>query len=147
MHVMDKVAVVSCHVERPLDDRCWSAFSALQAARPGGFEIAALMRPPAGGKSDSLWLARARIAYATAAATTRPQTRSCPRSSRPRSARTGAACPNAANATIAALATTAPRRTLRSGIASRPVSASAASTYRASGSSASTGSTSSTLTE
>jgi hypothetical protein len=62
MHVMDKVAVVSCHVERPLDDRCWSAFSALQAARPGGFEIAALMRPPTDGESESLWLARARIA-------------------------------------------------------------------------------------
>jgi hypothetical protein len=58
MHVMDKVAVVSCHLERPLDDRCWAAFSALQAARPGGFEIAALMRPPADGESESLWLPR-----------------------------------------------------------------------------------------
>ena len=64
MHVVDKVAVVSCHVERPLDDRCWAAFSALQASRPGGFEIAALMRPPAEGESESLWLARARIAAA-----------------------------------------------------------------------------------
>lgn len=41
-----RYAVVSCHVERPLDDRVWAAFSRLQAARPGGFAIAALMRPP-----------------------------------------------------------------------------------------------------
>jgi hypothetical protein len=56
-------AVVSCHVERPLDDRAWSAFSDLQARRPGGFEIAALVRPPdaASDESESLWLARARI--------------------------------------------------------------------------------------
>ena len=59
---------MSCHVERPLDDRRWAAFSALQAARPGGFEIAALMRPPAEGESESLWLARARIAAARRAA-------------------------------------------------------------------------------
>src|SRR5438105_3920939 len=39
-------AAVSCHVERPLDDRVWAAFSRLQASRPGGFSIAALMRPP-----------------------------------------------------------------------------------------------------
>jgi hypothetical protein len=59
-------AVVSCHVERPLDDAVWSAFGALQARRPGGFEIAALMRPPdsGAGESESLWLARARIASA-----------------------------------------------------------------------------------
>lgn len=61
---MDRVAVVSCHVERPLDDACWTAFSDLQERRPGGFEIAALMRPPAAGESESLWLARARIAAA-----------------------------------------------------------------------------------
>jgi hypothetical protein len=62
----DPCAVVSCHVERPLDDRAWSAFSALQSSRPGGFEIAALMRPPDAdaGESVSLWLARARIAAA-----------------------------------------------------------------------------------
>lgn len=59
-----RYAVVSCHVERPLDDRAWAAFSRLQAGRPGGFEIAALMRPPdaAAGESEALWLARARIA-------------------------------------------------------------------------------------
>ena len=59
----DARAVVSCHVERPLDDRVWQAFSVLQARRPGGFEIAALVRPPDtdSGESESLWLARARI--------------------------------------------------------------------------------------
>jgi hypothetical protein len=56
--------VVSCHVERPLDDAVWGAFSALQARRPGGVEIAALVRPPdpGAGESESLWTARARIA-------------------------------------------------------------------------------------
>ncbi len=59
-------AVVSCHLERPLDDRAWGLVSAFRARRPGGFEIAALMRPPdaAAGESEALWLARARIAAA-----------------------------------------------------------------------------------
>ena len=54
-------AVVSCHVERPLDDAVWNAFSELQAARPGGFRIAALMRPPdlAAGEDVGLWRERA----------------------------------------------------------------------------------------
>jgi hypothetical protein len=52
------VATVSCHVERPLDDEAWAAFAALQPR----YGIAALMRPPADGESESLWLARARIA-------------------------------------------------------------------------------------
>jgi hypothetical protein len=56
------VATVSCHVERPLHDRTWAAFSELQARRPGGFAIAALMRPPDPDESETLWLARARIA-------------------------------------------------------------------------------------
>jgi hypothetical protein len=59
-----KLVTVSCHVERPLDDRCWSVFSELQALRPDGFEIAALMRPPDPDESETLWLARARIAAA-----------------------------------------------------------------------------------
>jgi hypothetical protein len=61
---MKGVATVSCHVERPLDDGCWAAFSELQARRPGGFAIAALLRPPdrGAGESETLWLARARIA-------------------------------------------------------------------------------------
>lgn len=64
-HTTDKrYAVVSCHVERPLDDDCWKRFSALQARRPGGFAIAALLRPPdiAAGEDAELWLERAREA-------------------------------------------------------------------------------------
>jgi hypothetical protein len=60
-----RYAVVSCHVERPLDDRVWTAFAELQARRPGSLAIAALMRPPAaeaGEVDDELWLARAREA-------------------------------------------------------------------------------------
>ena len=57
--------MVSCHVERPLDDRVWAAFSKLQERRPGGLSIAAVMRPPdaeAGETDDERWLARAREA-------------------------------------------------------------------------------------
>jgi len=59
-----RYAVVSCHVERPLDDECWSRFSALQARRPGGFRIAALVRPPDAdaGEDEQRWLERARAA-------------------------------------------------------------------------------------
>jgi hypothetical protein len=57
-----RYAVVSCHVERPLDDDVWSRFSALQERRPGGFAIAALIRPPAEGENEELWLERARAA-------------------------------------------------------------------------------------
>src|SRR5437763_7845881 len=59
-------AAVSCHVERPLDDRAWAAFSRLQAARPGGFAIAALMRPPdpEAHEDEELWLERAHAAAA-----------------------------------------------------------------------------------
>jgi hypothetical protein len=59
-----RYAVVSCHVERPLDDACWSRFASLQARRPGGFRIAALMRPPdhAAGENEERWLERARQA-------------------------------------------------------------------------------------
>jgi hypothetical protein len=59
-----RYAVCSCHVERPLDDACWSRFAALQARRPGGFRIAALMRPPdrVAGEDEQLWLERARLA-------------------------------------------------------------------------------------
>jgi hypothetical protein len=59
---MKRFAAVSCHVERPLDDRCWSRFTALQARRPGGFGIAALMRPPDAGEEEERWLERARQA-------------------------------------------------------------------------------------
>jgi hypothetical protein len=60
----ERYAVVSCHVERPLDDGVWARFSALQRARPGGFAIAALMRPadPLFGEDESAWVERARAA-------------------------------------------------------------------------------------
>ena len=54
-----RYAVVSCHVERPLDDEVWRRFAALQERRPGRFAIAALMRPPSEGEDEALWLARA----------------------------------------------------------------------------------------
>src|SRR5436305_3939642 len=57
-----RYAVVSCHVERPLDDEVWRRFSRLQRRRPGRFAIAALMRPPASGEDEELWLERARRA-------------------------------------------------------------------------------------
>jgi len=61
-----RYAVVSCHVERPLDDEVWSRFSAFQQRRPGGFAIAALMRPAeaAAGEDEGKWLERAREAAA-----------------------------------------------------------------------------------
>jgi hypothetical protein len=60
----ERYAVVSCHVERPLDDAVWARFVALQRRRPGGFAVAALMRPPdsAFGEDESVWLARAQEA-------------------------------------------------------------------------------------
>jgi hypothetical protein len=67
----ERYAVVSCHVERPLDDAVWEAFRRFQARRPGGFRIAALVRPPdaassgeTGGDRAAVWLARARLAAA-----------------------------------------------------------------------------------
>ncbi len=56
-----RYAVVSCHVERPLDDRTWDAFSRLQERRPGGFRIAAFIRPPDedAGEDVDEWRVRA----------------------------------------------------------------------------------------
>ena len=64
----ERYAVVSCHVERPLDDVVWDRFSVLQDARPGGFAIAALIRPPdpAFGEGDGVWQLRARAAASRA---------------------------------------------------------------------------------
>ena len=60
----ERYAVVSCHVERPLDDAVWARFVELQRRRPGGFAIAALMRPadPTFDEDEMLWLERAREA-------------------------------------------------------------------------------------
>lgn len=56
--------MVSCHVERPLDDEAWRRFDALQRRQPGGFAIVALIRPPdpAFGEDETVWLERARTA-------------------------------------------------------------------------------------
>lgn len=57
--------VASCHVERPLDDRVWAAFAALQERPPGGVVVAALLRPPdpgAGERDEARWVERAREA-------------------------------------------------------------------------------------
>jgi len=63
-----RYAVVSCHVERLLDDECWRLLSALQERRPGGLAVAALLRPPdeAAGEDEVEWVQRARVASARA---------------------------------------------------------------------------------
>jgi hypothetical protein len=57
------VAVVSCHVEKMLDDDAWRQYSRIAATRPGGFSIASLMRPPDGPEWDSSgrWTERAHV--------------------------------------------------------------------------------------
>jgi len=55
-----RYAVVSCHVEGPLDDRTWRLFSRLQER----FPVAALIRAPHEGEDRELWLERARAASA-----------------------------------------------------------------------------------
>ena len=59
-----RYAVVSCHVERPLDDTVWEQFSALQERSPAGFRITALMRPPDpdAGEDERQWIERAHAA-------------------------------------------------------------------------------------
>lgn len=56
-----RYAVVSCHVERPLDDIVWHAFERLQEERPGGFAIGALLRPPDPDEDEDpeRWITRA----------------------------------------------------------------------------------------
>jgi hypothetical protein len=58
------LCVVSCHVERPLDDHVWAAFRRFQSRRPGGFRVAAIIRPPdpASGEDEETWRERARVA-------------------------------------------------------------------------------------
>ena len=62
----ERFAVLSCHVERPLEHGAWERFSALQERRPGGFAVAALIRPADGaaGEDEAIWLERAREAAA-----------------------------------------------------------------------------------
>jgi hypothetical protein len=62
----ERYAVVSCHVERPLDDAVWGTFARFQERRPGGFRVAALLRPadPAYGEDEDAWLRRAQEAAA-----------------------------------------------------------------------------------
>jgi len=62
------VAIVSCHLEQPLNDASWRRFDALQRRRPGGFAVIALMRPPdpEHGEDETTWLERAREAVARA---------------------------------------------------------------------------------
>ena len=55
-----RFAVVTCHVERLLDDRVWARYRSLVESRRGGFSITSLVRPPdeAAGEDPELWLAR-----------------------------------------------------------------------------------------
>lgn len=59
----ERYAVVSCHVERLLDDSVWPRYRQLVRRRPGGFAIASLVRPPdvTAGESEERWLERARV--------------------------------------------------------------------------------------
>jgi hypothetical protein len=56
--------VVSCHVERPLDDRVWRRYVRLLRSRPGGLRIASLLRPPGEGEDAARWIERAHEAAA-----------------------------------------------------------------------------------
>jgi hypothetical protein len=53
-------AVVSCHVERPLDDHTWRRLEELLRRRPGGLDVIALIRPPdvEHGEDEQRWLER-----------------------------------------------------------------------------------------
>jgi hypothetical protein len=59
---VERYAVVSCHAERPLDDATWTAFERLLRRRPGGFVVTPMLRPPADGEDQGVWLERARTA-------------------------------------------------------------------------------------
>ena len=59
-----RYAVVSCHVERPLDDEVWRRFSALQAAPAGRLRDRRAHAAPAAGEDEARWLERAREAEA-----------------------------------------------------------------------------------
>jgi hypothetical protein len=64
----ERHAVVSCHVERLLDDAVWAAFERLLRRRPGGIIVTPFIRPPDSaetGQGDR-WLERARVAASLA---------------------------------------------------------------------------------
>lgn len=64
MEDLQRYAVVSCHVERPLDDDVWAAFERLLERRPAGFVVTPFLRPPSAGsgEDEDVWLGRARRA-------------------------------------------------------------------------------------
>ncbi|HZT91795.1 MAG TPA: hypothetical protein VFA05_07145 [Gaiellaceae bacterium] len=68
MRPAEPYAVVSCHVEQPLDDEVWTAFESLLRRQPGGFAVTAFMRPPhaPSGENAEAWVERARGAAALA---------------------------------------------------------------------------------
>ena len=68
MEALQRYAVVSCHVERPLDDAVWPWFEQLLERRPGGFVVTPFLRPPAAAaqEDEGQWLERARRAAALA---------------------------------------------------------------------------------
>jgi hypothetical protein len=68
VEALQRYAVVSCHVERVLDDRVWHAFERLLERPPAGFVVTPLLRPPsvAAGEDPQLWLERAGRAAALA---------------------------------------------------------------------------------
>jgi len=68
MRLGSGTAVVSCHVERPMDDAVWSAFERLLRRRPAGFVITPFMRPPDESEAGDAerWLARAHVAASLA---------------------------------------------------------------------------------
>jgi hypothetical protein len=55
-------AVVSCHVERPLDDEVWRRYRRLIARATRRFPIASLMRPPVESEDAVLFVSRAQEA-------------------------------------------------------------------------------------
>jgi hypothetical protein len=61
-HSVPGTAVVSCHLEQPLDDASWARFDELRRRRPGGLAPIALIRPPDPdfGEDEERWLRRAR---------------------------------------------------------------------------------------
>lgn len=63
MRTPKRYVVVSCHVERLLEDRVWRAYRSLAERRPGGLAVASLLRPPdaAAGERGEIWVERARV--------------------------------------------------------------------------------------